>query len=240
MLRCSIFPHRNPVNSGIPKRIRIIRCLESVLGRTPGPASDAFSEKDTQVIEKKYKNRFLIVAGRGHVLGLGTSLALLILSVSGAVAADELSISAPYALEALSEEPDGHWRLMRLDRIEQAAPGDLLMVSQEFQVPELPLTQTFSLTLAIPPGLQYLPGTAVGPGSRQFASVDNGQVFEADVRESGEREAGSITHLRWVFPGTLHPGVRGTVRYRARRLAPPAPLVDVPAPGSDPSTFRQN
>ncbi|MCJ7558734.1 MAG: hypothetical protein MUP90_17730 [Gammaproteobacteria bacterium] len=96
-----------------------------------------------------------------------------------------------------------------------------------FEVPGGPADGPCVLTLAIPDILGYQSGTAVGPGSQMLVSFDGGLKFVAD-RASHKQDqvtdqsgVARVTHLRWLFGRPLQPGVRGYVRYRAIKLAPP-------------------
>jgi hypothetical protein len=136
----------------------------------------------------------------------------------------DLLISDPPALELLAPQAEGGWHLTVLAGLEQVVPGDLVMVSQAFRVPDGPQEGAFSLTLAIPDELEYVPGTAVGPGARRLVSTNYGETFVTDGAGRKGKAGVRITHLRWIFTGTLQPGVLGYVRYRAVKL-PPLPQI---------------
>lgn len=96
------------------------------------------------------------------------------------------------------------------------------------------------IVLEIPAGMQYIAGSALGPGAEVSYSVDGGQNFSApgelalptnpDDPESPRRPAtaADYTHIRWELPGPHPPGLAGLVSYRASPVEgeagnPPAP-----------------
>ena len=79
------------------------------------------------------------------------------------------------------------------------------------------------ITSPIPPGLRYVAGTAVGPGSIVLFSVDGGLTFGAVnelVVPDGDAafrhaDAADYTHVRWILQAPLDTGATGFVRFRA-------------------------
>jgi len=103
-----------------------------------------------------------------------------------------------------------------------------LLVTLQFTSADRPVEAGSTITAALPEGLDYLPGSAVGPGTSVWVSTDGGLEFteEAQRRKStpgasgpGLASAGQAraTHLRWVFPFPVDSGVRGFLRYRVVR-----------------------
>lgn len=147
-----------------------------------------------------------------------TGLAVCLLFPAVAQAGDrELLLERPPALERLVPREDGGLRPLALDEPPRTA-GELIMISRHFRVPEANAEDNgdgggLQLTLPVPEFLDYLPGTAVGPGARVLVSLDGGQSFEPDPGVQGRLPA-PATHLRWMFTRDMGPGVRGQVRYR--------------------------
>lgn len=65
------------------------------------------------------------------------------------------------------------------------------------------------VTKRMPQGLQFIPGSAVGPASVVEFSVDGGTTFTA--RPKG----GEFTHVRWSLRRPLPPGATALLRFRA-------------------------
>jgi hypothetical protein len=79
------------------------------------------------------------------------------------------------------------------------------------------------ITSPIPPGLRYVDGSAVGPGSIVLFSVDDGLTFgapsellmpDADARFR-RADAADFTHVRWILKAPLAAGATGFARFRA-------------------------
>jgi hypothetical protein len=93
------------------------------------------------------------------------------------------------------------------------------------------------IVLAVPAGLDYVAGSAIGPGAEVSYSVDGGLSFaptselevavDPDDPEAGMRvaQAEEYSHIRWDLPGTFAPGVTGLVSFRATPPAAPQPAV---------------
>lgn len=79
------------------------------------------------------------------------------------------------------------------------------------------------ITQEIPPGVVYVPDTAVAPGASVLYSVDGGRTFgfaaELDVAaEDGTRrraQAADYTHIRWLLAAPLDARATGFARFRA-------------------------
>jgi uncharacterized repeat protein (TIGR01451 family) len=65
------------------------------------------------------------------------------------------------------------------------------------------------VTKQLPYGVNYVPGSAAGPGCRIELSLDGGATFE---RASGKA---AYTHVRWIFEQPLAPGATALLRFRA-------------------------
>ncbi len=66
-----------------------------------------------------------------------------------------------------------------------------------------------TVTKQLPYGVDYVPGSAVGPGCRIELSLDGGVAFE---RAGGK---GAYTHVRWILEHPLAPGATALLRFRA-------------------------
>ena len=65
------------------------------------------------------------------------------------------------------------------------------------------------VTKQLPYGVDYVPGSAAGPGCRAELSLDGGVTFE----RAGSK--GTYTHVRWIFEQPLAPGATALLRFRA-------------------------
>jgi len=65
------------------------------------------------------------------------------------------------------------------------------------------------VTKQLPFGVDYVPGSAAGPGCSIELSLDGGVTFE---RAGGK---GAYTHVRWIFGQPLAPGATALLRFRA-------------------------
>jgi hypothetical protein len=86
--------------------------------------------------------------------------------------------------------------------------------------------EALRITLRVPPGLRYVPGSATGPGAVVEYSADGAQSFAAADElqvatdshggETESRSAGpeDYTHVRWRLLGRFPPGTTGLVSFR--------------------------
>lgn len=100
------------------------------------------------------------------------------------------------------------------------------------------------IVLAIPDGMHYVAGSAVGPGAEISYSVDGGRSFgpaaalslpvDAEDPDTAMRTAKTTdySHIRWELPGTHPPGLAGLVSFRARLIE----RGPGPEPGADAGT----
>jgi hypothetical protein len=85
------------------------------------------------------------------------------------------------------------------------------------------VVDTVRITSPIPADVNYVPGSASGPGSDVLFSVDNGRTFGKPEEltlpsADGKRrraDAADYTHVRWILNGPLDVGASGIARFRA-------------------------
>jgi uncharacterized repeat protein (TIGR01451 family) len=65
------------------------------------------------------------------------------------------------------------------------------------------------VTKRMPQGLQFIPGSAMGPASLVELSTDGGTTFTAKPKGS------DFTHVRWSLKRPLPPGATALLRFRA-------------------------
>jgi uncharacterized repeat protein (TIGR01451 family) len=82
-----------------------------------------------------------------------------------------------------------------------------------------------TVTVTIPAGMRYVPGSAAGPGTDIRFSIDGGERFarpeELAFGQDDERRAVAAefyTHIRWTMRYALVPAGTGYARFRAVAL----------------------
>ena len=102
-------------------------------------------------------------------------------------------------------------------------PGDEVIYTVTFQNISDTAAENVVITNPIAADLEYVDGSAFGPGSDIVFSVDGGTVFAAasqlSVAESGvvrPAEARDFTHIRWQMQDEIPAGSQGVARFRAR------------------------
>ncbi len=119
----------------------------------------------------------------------------------------------PLMLESVIEvfRPPADTRI----RLAEATSGDQAVVTITFTNVSGDGIRDARISALIPPGFQYLDGSAQGPGAVLLFSVDGGERYATADELQAPAEA--YTHIRWILPGPFDPGARGHVRYRAGR-----------------------
>ncbi len=102
-------------------------------------------------------------------------------------------------------------------------PGDEVIYTVTFQNISDEAAENVVITNPIAADLEYVDGSAFGPGSDIVFSVDGGTVFaaanELSVAENGiprPAEAKDFTHIRWQMQSDIPAGSQGVARFRAR------------------------
>lgn len=156
-------------------------------------------------------------------------LALIILVVSQAAAsvtvgAAGISLEIDVAREVVEVDTDG-LEVTRLVPIDSAMPGEVVVYTITYTNAGSDAAENVVITDPLPTEVQYVPGSASGAASAEFAvSVDGGESFSAPsealvVRQDGQprpAEPGDYTHLRWVLADPVLPGAGGFLRFRTR------------------------
>jgi hypothetical protein len=105
-----------------------------------------------------------------------------------------------------------------------AAPSAAaLIVSVRFTNVSDHVVDSVRITSPVPPDVQYVAGSASGPGAEVLFSVDNGVRFGRPddltlvAADGGVRsaDAADYTHVRWVLRAPLDAGAVGVARFRA-------------------------
>jgi uncharacterized repeat protein (TIGR01451 family) len=102
-------------------------------------------------------------------------------------------------------------------------PGDTLLYTVSFMNATDGALDHVRITQSIPPGVVYVPETAVAPGAAVLFSVDGGATFGLPAElvvtgADGARRAADpsdYTHVRWLLAARLEPHTTGFARFRA-------------------------
>lgn len=112
---------------------------------------------------------------------------------------------------------------VRLVDAKLVVPGDEVIYTVTFENISETAAENVVITNPIAADLEYVDGSAFGPGSDIVFSVDGGTVFAAanalSVAENGvvrPAEAKDYTHIRWEMQNEIPAGSQGVARFRAK------------------------
>ncbi|MCI0516861.1 MAG: hypothetical protein L0Y45_03410 [Woeseiaceae bacterium] len=112
---------------------------------------------------------------------------------------------------------------VRLVDAKVVVPGDEVIYTVTFENISDTAAENVVITNPIAADLEYVDGSAFGPGSDIVFSVDGGTMFaaagELSVAENGvvrPAEAKDFTHIRWEMQNEIPAGSQGVARFRAR------------------------
>lgn len=135
---------------------------------------------------------------------------------------DGLSLSSTLERLVESRDADGAVRFQVVAG-EEPAQADQFVYSVRFTNTTDRAAEGVRITSPVPPGLRYVDGSAVGPGSIVLFSVDGGLTFGAPSELLAPDEdasfrpadAADFTHVRWILQAPLGAGATGFARFRA-------------------------
>ncbi len=148
--------------------------------------------------------------------------AVLCCTAGAAAAAQPVVVSS--TLERIAAVPgEASPTAVQITTATVASHADQLIVSVKFANTSAAVVDSVRVTSPIPADVQFVPGSASGPGSEVLFSVDNGRTFgrsdELTVAgpSGGARAASAAdyTHVRWVLHAPLDAGATGVARFRA-------------------------
>lgn len=159
-----------------------------------------------------------------------TRFAALLLGAAGAAAAAQIvkpvapAVIVSSNLERIVAAPaEGSPSDVQITAATVASHADQLIVSVKFTNASDAVVDSVRITSPVPADVQYVPGSASGPGSEVLFSVDNGRTFGQPeelmvAAANGSARAASAsdyTHVRWVLHAPLDAGAAGVARFRA-------------------------
>lgn len=148
--------------------------------------------------------------------------ALLVCAAGAAAAAQPVVVSS--TLERIVAAPgEGGPAAVQITSATVASHADQLIVSVKFANTGDAVVDSVRITSPVPADVQFVPGSASGPGSEVLFSVDNGRTFgrPEELRVAGPNggaraaSAADYTHVRWVLDAPLDAGATGVARFRA-------------------------
>jgi uncharacterized repeat protein (TIGR01451 family) len=109
---------------------------------------------------------------------------------------------------ATEEGPDGS-TVRRFVDARRLEAGEQVYYTIRVTNPGREPVERVVVTKRLPYGVDYVTGSAVGPGCRVELSSDGGDTF------APARGKGAYTHVRWTFGNPLAPGATALLRFRA-------------------------
>lgn len=167
----------------------------------PGPVKSPFSARSCRVL--------LVALGLAthaiEVVGQDDPAAVPVVVATGS---GPLETRIEVQTLVAREGPDGEIvrQFVEAGRLEA---GDQLYYTVRVTNPGQEPVGDVMVTKQLPYGVDYVPGSAAGPGCRIELSLDGGVTFE---RASGK---GAYTHVRWILGQPLAPGATALLRFRA-------------------------
>jgi uncharacterized repeat protein (TIGR01451 family) len=108
----------------------------------------------------------------------------------------------------VEEGPDGV-QVRRFVEARRIEAGEQVYYTIRLTNPGHDPVKDIVVTKPLPYGVDYVPGSATGPGCVVEFSSDGGTTF---ARARGK---GAYTHVRWTFEHPLAPGATALLRFRA-------------------------
>lgn len=119
----------------------------------------------------------------------------------------EIAIAAEIFLEEEGGRRDDDRRFVEARRV---APGEEVHYTIRVHNPGKAPVRDVVVTKRLPFGVDYVPGSAVGPASAIEVSLDGGSTYVKALRV-----AGAPTHVRWTLQRPLPAGATALLRFRA-------------------------
>ncbi len=165
---------------------------------------------------KTFNNKF--IAGSFVLLAL-----FLTSSVAMAQEAGAIRIQTSADVEIIETDASGE-TVTRLEPASKVVPGDIVIYTVSFSNTGSEPAENVVITNPVPRHMEYVDGTAFGPGADISFSIDGGQSWGAPeelvvtAADGSERPAlaSDYTDIRWILRNELQPGAQGFARFRTR------------------------
>lgn len=154
------------------------------------------------------------------------ALALVLLcSTAMAQSKGSIELKSVAEVEVKVKNEKGETEVRRVDAAKaNVLPGDAVVFTTYYSnIGSKPATGVV-ITNPVPDGMAYLDATAEGKGTRIEFSLDKGKSYglpetlKVKDRKGKERKARAeeYTHIKWTLGGSLEPGGKGSVSFRAK------------------------
>ncbi len=153
---------------------------------------------------------------------LSVMLAMMPLALS---AQDSGAIQIRTTAEIEVVETDANGEIVtRLEQASKVIPGDIVIYTVTFSNTGSEPAENVVITNPVPRHMEYVEGTAFGPGADISFSIDGGQSWGTPdelmvtAADGSQRPAMATeyTDIRWILRNTLQPGAQGFARFRTR------------------------
>ena len=110
--------------------------------------------------------------------------------------------------------------------VEVTNPGDILIYTISYTNTRDSVLQNASVVDPIPKGVEFIPGSVSGEGTKITYSINNGRTFHTPpvkqitqkpdgIREEKTATPDMYTHIKWNFNIPLSPGQTGLLKFKA-------------------------
>ena len=158
---------------------------------------------------------------------IARSLGLLALFLMSFVATPQetgvIQIQTSADVEIIETDASGE-TVTRLEPASKVVPGDIVIYTVSFSNTGSEPAENVVITNPVPRHMEYVDGTAFGPGADISFSIDGGQSWGmpeelvVTAADGSERPAvaSDYTDIRWILRNELPPGAQGFARFRTR------------------------
>ena len=156
----------------------------------------------------------------------GWPVLLALLLASFAITAQEagtIQIQTTADVEIIETDANGE-TVTRLEPASKVIPGDIVIYTVTFSNTGSEPAENVVITNPVPRHMEYVDGTAFGPGADISFSIDGGRswgtpdelVVTALDGSQRPAQASDYTDIRWILRNELQPGAQGFARFRTR------------------------
>ncbi len=153
---------------------------------------------------------------------LSVMLAMMPLALS-AQESGAIQIRTTAEIEVVETDANGEI-VTRLEQASKVIPGDIVIYTVTFSNTGSEPAENVVITNPVPRHMEYVEGTAFGPGADISFSIDGGQSWGTPdelmvtAADGSQRPAlaTEYTDIRWILRNMLQPGAQGFARFRTR------------------------